>query len=357
MMRIIQLVLFISIFFLGFLALNFYNFYVLGSLFTLPRNGDFYALVFLAALLYPVAAVAERSWSNRITNLFYTLASSWIGIAFFLLWALIIYQVLNFFVLIPSMLGGGIIIAITLIISLYAIFNAYSLHVKEVKIPINGLGSDFRILQLSDVHIGPIRNQAFIEKMVDKCNSIPSDLVVITGDLFDGSSQIKEGIVEALNKIKGPVIFIPGNHDYFQGLPEVLKALERTNIRILRNQVYQMGELQILGVDYSYQRQHLEKTLKSLSFNKEKPCLLLYHLPDEIDSASKAGVDLQLSGHTHHGQFYPFNLLVKIRFPYLKGLYKHEETFLYVSPGTGTWGPPMRLGSRNQITSITLTGK
>jgi predicted MPP superfamily phosphohydrolase len=241
-----------------------------------------------------------------------------------------------------------------LTISFYAISNGYRLKVKNIRIPIKGLKSEFRLIQLSDVHIGPIRNQSFLEKVVQCCNEISSDLIVITGDLFDGSSKIDENISKTLNKLKSPILFIPGNHDYFQGMDDVVKVLNETKIKVLRNEVYRVGELQILGVDYSYQSNYLESTLKKLSYDKDKPCLLLYHLPDEFKVASNEGINLQLSGHTHHGQFYPFNLIVKIRFQFLKGLYKMGETFLYVSPGTGTWGPPMRLGSRSQITSITL---
>jgi predicted MPP superfamily phosphohydrolase len=355
MNRVIQLIIFVSVFFLGFLALNYIDFYLLGSLFALPRNGDFYILVFLASLFYPIAAVFERINSNRFTNTFYYLAASWVGLAFFLLWALIIYEVLNLFFKISPTLAGIIIIAVTGVISFYALLNGYKIYIKKIEVPIKGLKSDFNLLQLSDVHIGPIRNKSFVERVVNKCNELNPDFIVVTGDLFDGSSNISNDFYKTLNKFKSPVIFTPGNHDYFQGLDEILEVLNKTDIQILRNRVYQMGELQILGVDYSYRSNHLQKTLQKLSYNPEKPCLLLYHLPDEFRYASQMGIDLQLSGHTHHGQFYPFNLLVKIRFRFLGGLYNLNEKFLYVSSGTGTWGPPMRLGSRNQITSILLT--
>ncbi|HMK54380.1 MAG TPA: metallophosphoesterase [Methanobacteriaceae archaeon] len=354
MKRFLQLIGFVSVFFLGLLALNYYIFYVLGTLFILPRNGDFYLLVLMTALFYPIAAVLERSISNRFSGIFYGLAASWVGVAFFLLWGIIIYQLLAVFFKIPSMVAGAIIISVTLVISGYSIFNAFRIKVKESDVIIPGLNEELRAVQLSDVHLGPIRNHSFLEKVISKCNQLNPDVVFITGDLFDGSSRINENIITALNKFESTVFFTPGNHDYFQGINEVLNAISRTKIHLLRNKKVNWGELQIVGVDYSFRSGYLKNTLESLEMDGEKPTVLLYHLPDDFAVAKDAGVDLQLSGHTHDGQFFPFNLLVRLRFPYLGGLYQLGSSSLHVSPGTGTWGPPMRWGSRCEITLLNL---
>jgi hypothetical protein len=354
MKRILQVVGFVSIFFLGLLILNYYIFYILGTLFVLPINGYFYILVVLSALFYPVAAVLERSMSDRLSGILYTLAASWVGVSFFLLWGILLYQILGLFYELPPMIAGAVIVTLTVLVSGYSIYNAFRLKIREFSLPISGLTSEIRAVQLSDVHIGPIRNHSFLKKVVFKCNRLNPDVVFITGDLFDGSSQIDEKIIKALNMFKSPVFFTPGNHDYFQGLSEVSNAISLTKIDLLRNRVVQFGELRVVGVDYSYQSGYLKKTLDTLEIDENKPTVLLYHLPDDFDVARQAGVDLQLSGHTHHGQFFPFNFLVKLRFPYLGGFYNNGGSCLYVSPGTGTWGPPMRWGSRCEITSLQL---
>jgi predicted MPP superfamily phosphohydrolase len=354
MKRILQVVGFVSVFFLGLLILNYYIFYTLGNLFVFPRNGDFYLLVMLSALFYPIASVLERALSDRFSGIFYALAASWVGVSFFLLWGIIIYQVLDLFYEIPPMGAGAVIVTLTALVSGYSIYNAFRLKIKESDIFIPGLNSEIRVVQLSDVHLGPIRNHSFLEKVVAKCNKLKPDVVFITGDLFDGSSQIDDKIIKALNKFKSPVFFTPGNHDYFQGLIEVCNAISLTQIQLLRNKVVHFGELQVVGVDYSFRSGHLKKTLESLEIDKNRPMVLLYHLPDDFDLAKEAGVDLQLSGHTHSGQFFPFNLLVMLRLPYLGGFYHNGSSCLHVSPGTGTWGPPMRWGSRCEISFLLL---
>ena len=357
MKRILQLMIFVSVFFLGFLALNYVVFLALGNLFLFPRNGNFYLIVFLAALFYPAAALLERTLSNAFSRIFYFLAASWVGIAFFLLWGLIIYYILNLFVRLPSYAAGIIIISVTIIVSGYSILKAMHLEIKELEIPIEGLKEKIHVVQITDIHIGPVREHKFVQKMVDNCNQQNPHLIFITGDLFDGSSQIHDEIIKILNKFEAPVFMVTGNHDYFQGIDEVYDALERTQISVLHNQKMQFNDLQVIGVDYSFQTRYLESSLQKIDFDADKPTVLLYHLPRELQAAHKAGVDLQLSGHTHNGQIFPFKYLVKLQFPYIGGLYRYKNTLLYVSQGTGTWGPPMRLGSRCEITNIYLNPK
>ncbi len=354
MKRILQVAGFVSVFFLGLLFLNYYIFYTLSNLFVLPLNGYFYLLIVLSALFYPVAAVLERSLSDHFSGIFYALAASWVGVSFYLLWGIIIYQILGLFYELPAMIAGALIVSLTALVSGYSIYNAFQLKIKESNLVLKGLSHEIRAVQLSDVHLGPIRNHSFLRKVVEKSNGLNPDVVFITGDLFDGSSQIDEKIIKELNRFQSPVFFTPGNHDYFQGLSEVCYAMSLTEIQLLRNRVIQFGELQVVGVDYSYRSGYLKNTLDSLEIDKNKPTILLYHLPDDFDVARDAGIDLQLSGHTHHGQFFPFNFLVKLRFPYLGGFYYNGPSCLYVSPGTGTWGPPMRWGSRCEITLLHL---
>jgi uncharacterized protein len=115
--------------------------------------------------------------------------------------------------------------------------------------------------------------------------------------------------------------------------------------------------IQVIGSEYSFDQNHMKKVINELKIRNDMPSIVLNHLPREIESAAEAGIGLQLSGHTHAGQMFPFNYLVRLMFKYMHGLYNYQGTYLYVSPGTGTWGPPMRLGSRCEITYITLKGE
>jgi predicted MPP superfamily phosphohydrolase len=356
-MRIPHFALIVSFLFLALLILNYVVFYIIGSLFSLPRTWIYYTLLFIAALSFPISSLLEREFSNFLTRALYTISATWIGISFYIIFLTILYVIISLFIEMPTKIAGIVIVLLALIISGYAVLNATFLKIKEINIAINGLKRDIKAAQLSDVHIGPIRNLNFIRKMVDKTNALKPDIIFITGDLFDGTSMLHEGILNALNRLEAPSLFVTGNHDTYQGLNDVFDSLKATKVKTLRNQVFNFGDLQILGVDYSLEDRYLENTLQMMEYDENRPTVLMYHLPRELEAAAQAGVDLQLSGHTHDGQMFPFTYLVKIMFPYIGGLYNHMETHLYVSSGTGTWGPPMRLGSRCEITSINLIKK
>lgn len=214
-----------------------------------------------------------------------------------------------------------------------------------------------RAVQISDVHLGPIRKEGFIKRMIDKIIGLNLDIVFITGDLFDGSSKLNQNILKDFNRITVPILFVMGNHDFYQGWDEVSNFTGASPITILCNDVFNFRDLQVVGVPFSWDRVYLQKTLPKIGFDRDKPTILLYHLPSEFKAAKEAGIDLQLSGHTHAGQFFPFNYFISLPFPYIGGLYEDQGGYLYVFQGTGTLGSLMRLGSRCEITLINLTSK
>lgn len=356
MRTILQFLAFISIFFLAFLTLNYFVFYGIAALLGIPKTNVFYMILVLVAISYPAAAMIERTVSNIYTRTLYTISSAWMGISLFILYFLIFYVIISLFFKIPSISAGVVIIILTGILSAYSIINGFSLDVNEVEIPLSGLNEDLRAVQLSDIHIGSVRNSGYMEKIVCMTNKLNPDVVFITGDMVDGSARLHTATFKALNEIEAPVFFVTGNHEIYEGLDEVFRVLKDIKMKILRNEMVEFSDLQIIGAEYSFGR-NLESTLSGIEFDKNKPTILMYHLPRELEAANKAGVDLQLSGHTHNGQIFPFNLLVKLMFPYLSGLYEYNGSYLYVSQGTGTWGPPMRLGSRCEITLIKLRKK
>jgi len=353
MNRIVQMAIFMSVFFFGFLALNYFIFSTMGALFDLSSM-TVYSLIFLFALSYPAASILERTISHVITRVFYAIASAWMGISFFIIILLLSYEVLNFIINIPSFTAGISIIVIASVISAYAIVNSLYFEIKEVKIYIANLKKDIRIVQLSDMHIGSIRNSGFIKKIVEKTNALNPDIVLITGDTADGSAKLHPYMFDAIDDLKCPVFLGIGNHDVYEGLENVIKVLKTTKINVLRDEIVEFEGLQIIGVDYSLERNYLKKILPQIEIDKFKPSILMYHVPTEVDVAAETGIDLQISGHTHKGQFFPFSILGRLVFPYFNGLYNYKGTQLYVTQGTGTWGPPMRLGSKNEITLINL---
>jgi predicted MPP superfamily phosphohydrolase len=354
MRTIIRFAGFMSMFFFGFLIVNYFIFYGISSLFSIKPGYIFYSLLIIAVISYPLAAMIERVVSNTATRIFYTGASAWMGISFYLLTFIIIYSLLSLVLKIPGETAGIIIVLLTIVLSAYSLINSLYLNINKIEIPLNHLKNDMRVVQLSDIHIGSIRNSSYMEKIVKKTNEIDPEIIFITGDMVDGSARLHTNTFDAINKLKAPVFFITGNHETYEGLDEVFRVLRNTHMNILRDEMVEYNGIQVIGVEYSFELNHMENVLSKLPINNEKPSIMLYHLPTEIKNVARAGIGLQLSGHTHAGQMFPFNYLVRLMFRYMHGIYKYDGTYLHVSPGTGTWGPPMRLGSRCEITVITL---
>ena len=357
MRKVFQLVLLTSFFFLSFLVLNYLVFYGLSFTFSLSRTYLFYIILLIAALSYPISLLLERFFSNSLTRVIYAISAIWWGMSIYTLILLAIYVIIGFLIKIPSKIAGMVIVTVAFLVSIYAVLNATHLDIEEVNIHLTGFKNDIRAVQISDVHVGPIRNRRFVKKLADKTIDLNPEIVFITGDLFDGTSKLHKDILKAFDRLKVPILFITGNHDTYQGLNEVSEYLNATNIKLLTNEIFEFKGLQVIGVDYSLENGYLEKMLHKIEYNKERPTILMYHLPREFEAAKDAGIDLQLSGHTHDGQFFPINYLVKLMFPYIRGLYENQGAYLYVSQGTGTWGPPMRLGSRCEITLIQLKSR
>lgn len=354
MRRILQYTMFISLFFVGFLVLNYYVFMGMSFLLGLPMDTGFYIVMIVAAISYPVATLIERTVSNNVTRVFYTAASAWMGISFYLLFLLIIYLILSWFVPVPRESAGILIAILVTVISAYSIYNSYTLKLTKLEIPLKGLNEGIRAVHLSDIHIGSVRNSGYMDRIVNETNKLNPDVVFITGDMVDGSARLHKHTFKAIDNLKMPVFFVTGNHETYEGLDEVFRVLKDTKLRILQGELVDFKGIQVIGVGYHYGKEHLKNTLSKLEIDSEKPSILLYHLPQELENAHEAGIDLQLSGHTHNGQMIPFNFLVKLMFPYMQGFYDYKGTKLYVSQGTGTWGPPMRLGSRCEMILISL---
>jgi hypothetical protein len=240
--------------------------------------------------------------------------------------------------------------------------------VVEVDVPIDGLPSaldGYRIAQVSDLHVGPTIGADFARTVVESVNALQPDMVALTGDFVDGSVEhLSEGVAPLGElKARDGVFFVTGNHEYYSGVRAWCKKMTELGAKVLLNShaviTRDQSTLLVAGVtDHSAGRMipsHKSDPVAALAGSP--PCdvkLLLAHQPKSSAAAKPHGFDLQLSGHTHGGQMFPWNLLVGLVHPFSRGLYRFGAGWVYVNPGTGYWGPPMRVGVPSEITLLTL---
>ena len=243
-------------------------------------------------------------------------------------------------------------------------------RLRRVEIPLTRWPASldgFRILQISDVHIGPLLDRRFSEQLVSRVNALDPDLVAVTGDLVDGSVRHLAREVEPFGRLRARhgVYFVTGNHDHYSGADVWVSHLRSLGLRPLRNErvCIRVGEaaFDLIGVDdhrgdwRDGGGEDLPRALEGR--DSTRPAVLLAHDPSTFKRASMQGIDLQLSGHTHGGQIWPFGMLVRLVIPFVAGRYSKNGAQLYVSRGTGFWGPPMRILAPAEITELTLTRK
>ena len=248
-------------------------------------------------------------------------------------------------------------VALAAILALIGFLQARRPRIVSVDIPSDVGG--YRIVQWSDVHIGPTIQRSFVESLVRRTNTLNADAIVITGDLIDGHLEDLRDAIAPLADLRARdgVFVVTGNHEYYWRASEWVKEFARLGMTFLKNEhrVVRDG-IVIAGVtDPAGRYTHKTNLTAALAGAPEDAFrILLAHRPQVANAASRNGVDLQLSGHTHGGQFFPFNLMIRWFQPVVAGLHRIGETMLYVSRGTGYWGPPSRLGVGGEITLITL---
>jgi uncharacterized protein len=241
-------------------------------------------------------------------------------------------------------------------------------EVRRVPVPIAGLHPDLvglRIAQISDLHLGPILGRAWLDQVVSAVNQLQPDLIAVTGDLVDGHVPDLREDVGALRRLRAPhgVYFVTGNHEYYWDALAWVEEVRRLGLDVLVNEHRELAiggaRLWLAGVTdlsaRSHVRRHATDPGRALAGSEASDLrVLLAHQPKSIAAARRLGVDLQLSGHTHGGQFFPWNLVVGLFQPLSQGLGRFGDTWLYVNRGTGTWGPPLRTGVPAEITEIEL---
>jgi predicted MPP superfamily phosphohydrolase len=338
------------------------------------------AVAFLFTLLMSVFIVV-RTLPRSTAAPFTWVAYTWLGVVFFLVLSLGLSDLVKVIAVrrevgVPvdperrqaiARLFGGAAAVVGIGASGVGVASALSpVAVSRVRVAIDRLGkakSGYRIVQISDVHVGPTIGHDFIEEIVARINALDPDLIAITGDLVDGSVADLAEHVAPLAKLraKDGVFFVTGNHEYYSGADAWIAHLgTKLGVRVLRNEHVRIGGedgFDLAGIDdaSAHADGHGADLRKALDGrDASRACVLLAHQPRGIDLADKLGVDLQLSGHTHGGQIVPWNFLVRLQQPFVAGLHKLARAQIYVSRGTGYWGPPMRVGAPAEITEIEL---
>ncbi|MGA3246343.1 MAG: metallophosphoesterase, partial [Bacteroidota bacterium] len=382
-MNRINIIIFFSIFFLLYGLINFYIF--LRGWQAIPVDSSlrvpYVALFWVVALSFIAGRFLERIAITPFSTAVVWVGSFWFAaFAYFTLSLLLIdiLRLINYVVpIFPSFITSNIvrtkalvaiglcsIIAITIVIGF---FNARNPRVKMLELNISKQVDSVKMLDIavaSDIHLGTIIGRERLNEIVDKINNIHADLVLFPGDIVDEdlAPVVNQNLGEMLRTIKAKygVYAITGNHEYIGGVEEAVKYLTEHGIRVLRDEVVNVnGSIVLVGREDRSISQFNGKKRKPLAelmtgVDKRYPIILMDHQPFGLHEAVEQGADLQLSGHTHHGQLWPFNAITNAIYELSWGYKKIEQTQFYVSSGVGTWGPPVRLGNTPEIIHLRL---
>jgi uncharacterized protein len=318
---------------LGFLSISFVAASLLAFRYTNPALRAFYR--------------AAAVWLGLLTFLFFAAVSSWIILGV----ARVAGLSVNFHRIVEVLFGAAIVAG------LYGVFNAGWTRITRTTIQLANLPAAWRgrtAALISDLHLGHVRNGSFLRRMVAKILREAPDAIFIAGDLYDGTAIDAGRAAEPLGELTAPhgVYFVAGNHEQFGDDSKYLRAIAAAGVRVLSNEKVEVDGLQIIGVPYrnAIQSRPFASVLHSVRLDPDRASILLTHAPDHPDVAEAAGVSLQLSGHTHLGQFIPWSWMARrIYHQFVYGLSRIGKMQVFTSSGAGTWGPPLRLGSNPEI--------
>ncbi len=316
-----------------------------------PARGIiFWVVVIICSISLIGSSILRSHFDNIVSRIIYVIAANWLGIMWLLFSTLIVYEIVRLFIKINPFTAGIAILIVVAVTTIYAMINAQVIRVKELTIPGN---TNLDIVQISDIHLGSV-SENFLQRVIEKTNALRPDVIVITGDIADSYNEKTEKALQKLKDLKADVFFVTGNHEMYAGPEKATKTLTDANVRVLRNQLADYNQIQIIGIDESTDLREVGGIVERLKIDESKFCVLLSHRPIGPEKLADMRIELGLSGHMHGGQIFPFNYIVGLNHKYLAGLYKYNGSYLYVTTGTGTWGPRMRLGSRSEIVLIKI---
>ncbi len=375
--------LFFTIFFTIYTALNYYIF-IRGwqALATISFLRPYYIVVFI---IVAYGYVFSKLFYKFLPPLGYNI---WLGVG--AIWfAFLIYFILillgldiirllqSFFHFLPNFIYDNyeqtkkitaiIIIVLVGLIVFLGNLNKRDITIKTLELQLpkrDGKLSELNIVAASDIHLSPIDGERLLERIVDKMNSLNPDIILLSGDIVDDKAEILEQrkIGESFKKLNPNygIFSINGNHEFINGVEESVQYAEHLGIKVLQDDVILIdSSFYIVGREDSTMFQFTGKHRKTLqqiigSNNTNYPMILLDHTPYKLEEAQKNNIALQLSGHTHHGQIWPGNIITNMIYEISWGYKKKGNTHYYVTSGAGTWGPPVRTGSKSEIVNIKI---
>jgi hypothetical protein len=374
---------FISIFLSLYAAVNYYIFiHGWQALEGLPQLKVIYFIVFLiASLSYIAAKFMEKILTPRLYDLLLVIGSFWFAFMLYFFLSIFIIDFFRFACLVLHIYPAYIvhnyiyvrhetILAVIIIVSVIIIagyINTRLLSVKTLKLQLrkgSGKLNELNAVLISDVHLSPINNGAHLINIVKKINELNPDIVFIAGDLVDDNAQSleKRNIGAALRDFKSKygVYAITGNHEFINGIGGCVKYMNDFGLKLLRDSIVKIDDsFYVLGREDRANRQFANGSRKTIpeilnGADRNLPVIMMDHTPLGLDEAMNNKIDLQLSGHTHHGQMFPVNMITKLIYEKSWGYLKKGSTHYYISCGVGTWGPPVKIGSPSEIVNLKI---
>ena len=314
---------------------------------------------------FVAATLLAHRYSNPPVRFFYRIASVWLGMLnFFFVAACLCWIALPLVRFSELHLSrhvlAGALFGLAVLAGLYGIINAASIRVRRITVKLHGLPLPWRgrvAALVTDTHLGHVKGYAFLSRIVNKLRQLRADVVFFSGDLFDGTRVDAQRLVSPLKRLSPQFgsYFVTGNHEEFSDPTKYLDALKNSGVHVLHNEKVNLDGLQVVGVPYSESgdAEHYQSILESTKLDRHRASVLLAHVPHGLAIAEKQGISLQLSGHTHGGQIFPFTWFTSRIFgEFTYGLKRFGELLVYTSSGAGTWGPPMRVGTQPEIVLI-----
>jgi predicted MPP superfamily phosphohydrolase len=333
-----------------------------------PAGSDIRGMLWIRLVLgflsvsFVAASLLAFRYTNAAVRAFYRIAAVWLGFLTFLFFAAVFAWMIfgvarlaalevSFHRMVEWLFGAAVLAG------LYGVFNASWTRITRTTVRLANLPPAWRgrrAALISDLHLGPVRNGSFLRRMVAKILKEKPDAIFIAGDLYDGTAIDAGRAAEPLSELVAPhgVYFVAGNHEQFGDDSKYLHAIAAAGVRVLSNEKVEVDGLQIVGVPYrdAAQGGHLTSVLQGIRLDPNRASILLTHAPYHPEIAEAAGVSLQLSGHTHLGQFIPWSWMARrIYRQFVYGLSRIGKMQVFTSSGAGTWGPPLRLGSNPEI--------
>jgi hypothetical protein len=333
--------------------------------FATSQTGGWYVLFSFLAIFIFTGLFALSNTTNALFSIFYKAAAITMGFMLYLLMVMLVTDLVNLVSKISPRVLGVTALVLTSLLVAGGIINSYIIRTTKQSITINGLKNEVKAIHLSDIHVGHFRGKNWVKRIVEKTIAEKPDVIFITGDFFDGTINLKQEVLEPFKEIMVPVYFVEGNHDRYTGVDTIKKYLRSAGVIVLENEVKHWNGLQIVGLNhlspnansFNMHAAHpltIAEIFPRLKIDSEEPAILLHHSPGGVEIANRYGIDLYLSGHTHGGQQFPITLINELLFKYNRGLDAYRDTKILVSEGVGTFGPPLRIGTKSEIICITL---